>query len=85
MAIARVWIEDGCICCQACVQVEARVFAFPDDVDRAIILGDVRLDGASDNNELARSVLNAVGTDLSDQIEEAAAGCPVEVIRFIAA
>ncbi|MBA3707508.1 MAG: ferredoxin [Planctomycetes bacterium] len=82
MTITRVWIEEGCICCQACVTSERQVFSIPDGSDSAIILGDVRLDGVSDRNVIARGDLTVAGTQLSDTIEEAAEGCPMDIIRF---
>ncbi|MBA2479736.1 MAG: hypothetical protein H0V44_03660 [Planctomycetes bacterium] len=85
MAIARVWIEEGCICCNACVNTEAAVFSIPDGMDSAAIRGEVRKDGVTDRNTAAGSDLNTAGIAWSDAIEEAAAGCPIEIIRFTTA
>jgi ferredoxin len=79
--LQTVWVEDGCICCHACVNALPSVFCFPHD--QAEILASVRLDRKTSPNELERSGLNALGLSLSDDIIEAAAGCPVEVIKFI--
>jgi ferredoxin len=81
--VSHVWVEAGCICCQACVTTLPEVFCFPDD--RAEIRGEVRCDGRTSPNEDERSVLNAAGFALAKDIVEAAAGCPVEVIHFSAA
>jgi ferredoxin len=78
--ITSVWVEDGCICCQACVAALPSVFCFPND--RAEILGSVREDGKTSYNDAERSLLNDEGILLSDQIIEAAVGCPVEVIKY---
>lgn len=79
-AIARVWIDEGCICCQACVHTAPEVFSFPDDA--AVMLGEVRCDGQTSSNRTERSPLNAVGLEYEDVIREAAAGCPVEIIHL---
>ena len=78
--IARVWIDQGCICCQACVGYAPEVFAFPDDT--AVVLGEARCDGVTSRNADERSRLNAVGLEYEDLIREAAAGCPVEIIHL---
>lgn len=78
--IARVWIDDGCICCQACVQAAPEVFAFPDDT--AVVIGEVRCDGQTSSNRTERSRLNAVGLESEGLIREAAEGCPVEIIHL---
>lgn len=77
--ITRIWIEDSCISCQACVHAMPEVFALPED--KAVVLGAVRADGRSDDNLAARSELTAEARTWADAIREAAAGCPVEVIR----
>ena len=79
--ITRVWIDDGCISCHACVGTAPDVFAIP-DADGAVILAEVRVDGISSRNVQERSLLNAVGLEYHDLIVEAAAGCPIEIIRF---
>lgn len=79
-AITRVWIDEGCICCQACVHAVPEVFAFPDDA--AVVLGDARCDGQTSSNRTERSLLNAVGLEYEEAIKEAAEGCPVEIIHF---
>lgn len=32
MAISKVWIEEGCIACNLCVELCPDVFSLPDDV-----------------------------------------------------
>jgi ferredoxin len=78
--ISRVWIDQGCICCQACVGYAPDVFAFQDD--NAVVLGEVRCDGVTSHNARERSRLNAVGLEHEDLIREAAAGCPIEIIHL---
>jgi ferredoxin len=79
-AISRVWIDDGCICCHACVHSAPDVFAIPDDT--AVVIGDARCDGQTSRNMTERSPLNAVGLEYEDAIHEAAEGCPMEIIHF---
>ncbi|MBA3686738.1 MAG: ferredoxin [Planctomycetes bacterium] len=81
MAIKRVWIEEGCIVCNACETTCPEVFNVTED--SCHIRSEVREDGAQDTNEPTKSPLKgAIGGDLADQIQEAAEGCPVEVIKF---
>ncbi|MBA3684287.1 MAG: ferredoxin [Planctomycetes bacterium] len=79
-AITRVWIDVDCICCQACVNALPEVFALPDD--RAMVVGAVRMDGLTSANDTEFSALNGNGVALSEQIREAASGCPVDIIKF---
>jgi len=47
------------------------------------IMGDVREDEISSENRSEKSpLLEGLGEALEDEIEEAADGCPVEVIKF---
>ncbi|HEX3133532.1 MAG TPA: ferredoxin [Planctomycetota bacterium] len=78
--IARVWIGQGCICCQHCSGTAPEVFAIPDD--SAVVLGEVRGDGQTSRNADERSLLNAVGLEYEDAIHEAADGCPIEIIHL---
>ena len=81
MAVTAVWIEEGCIVCNACETTCPEVFKVTEE--SCVILGEVREDGNTDENETAKSPLNDDnGEELEDQIEEAAEGCPVEVIKF---
>ena len=81
MAVTAVWIEEGCIVCNACETTCPEVFKVTEE--SCVILGEVREDGNTDENEASKSVLSGEnGEDLADQIEEAAEGCPVEVIKF---
>lgn len=81
MAVTTVWIEEGCIVCNACETTCPEVFKVTEE--SCVILGEVREDGATDENEDSKSPLSGDnGEELEDQIEEAAEGCPVEVIKF---
>ena len=81
MAIKSVWIEEGCIVCNACESTCPEVFYVTEE--SCHILGDVREDGLQTENESEKSPLSGeLGEELADQIEEAAEGCPVEVIKF---
>jgi ferredoxin len=81
MAVTRVWIEEGCIVCNACETACPEVFNVTED--SCTIRAEVRVDGVNDTNEAAKSALkDGFGTNLAEAIEEAAEGCPVEVIKF---
>lgn len=81
MAITRVWIEEGCIVCNACETTCPEVFHVTEDTCH--ILGGVRGDHQDSTNRDEKSLLTgSTGVDLADQIIEAAEGCPVEVIKF---
>jgi ferredoxin len=81
MAITKVWIEDGCIVCNACETTCPEVFNVTEDTCH--IRAEVREDGAKDTNLATKGPLKAIAAnDLEIQIEEAAQGCPVEVIKF---
>jgi ferredoxin len=79
MTTPIVYIEPGCIYCQACTTTAPEVFILQDDP--AMIKGDVRIDGITSQNIHERSPLIAeVDWDL---IQEAAAGCPIEIIKIV--
>ena len=81
MAISKVWIEEGCIVCNACETTCPEVFHVTEDTCH--IRADVRADGSEDTNLATKTPLKGdSGADLEDQIVEAAEGCPVEVIKF---
>ena len=81
MAIKKVWIEEGCIVCGACAAECPDVFLVTDDA--CLIKGSVREDGIESENREEGSPLKAgLGVSLEEGIRSAAAGCPVEVIRF---
>lgn len=84
MAITKVWIDDGCIVCNACETTCPEVFHVTEDT--CVIRGEVRVDGKKDSNLAEQTPLTGtVGADLADQIIEAAEGCPVEVIKYVKA
>lgn len=81
MAITKVWIEEGCIVCNACETTCPEVFSVTEETCK--IRGEVRVDGQTTENLAEKTALSgAIGTELADQIQEAAEGCPVEVIKF---
>jgi ferredoxin len=81
MGIRRVWIEEGCIVCNACETACPEVFHVTED--SCHIRAEVRQDHVKSTNLAERSTLvGDTGDTLADQIEEAAEGCPVEVIKF---
>jgi len=80
MAITKVWIEEGCIVCNACEAECPEVFKVTDS--SCNVLGAVREDGVDSENRDEKSPLSGSnGTDLEAAIEAAMAGCPVEVIK----
>lgn len=81
MAITKVWIEEGCIVCNACEAECPDVFHVTDT--SCNINGPVRKDGVDSENREEMSELNDdVQESLADSIIAAAAGCPVEVIKY---
>lgn len=81
MAITKVWIEEGCIVCNACEAECPDVFHVTDT--SCNINGAVRKDGVdSENREEQSELLDDKQTELESAIEAAAAACPVEVIKF---
>ncbi len=81
MAITKVWIEEGCIVCNACDAECPDVFLVTDTT--CVIKADVREDGNETENRDEMSPLKGEFQDSMEAgIEAAAAGCPVEVIKF---
>lgn len=81
MAIKTVWIEEGCITCNACEAECPDVFAVADT--SSTIKASVRQDGQENENRNERSPLKVeLQISLEAGIESAASGCPVEVIQF---
>ena len=81
MAITKVWIEEGCIVCNACDAECPDVFLVTDST--CVIKGDVRVDGEETENRDEMSELKPeFQSSLEAAIEAAAAGCPVEVIKY---
>jgi flavodoxin/ferredoxin len=78
--VLSVWIEEGCITCDACQETCPEVFSVTDDT--CFIIADVRTDGKFDQNEGQASIKVEIGTELADDIVDAAEGCPVDVIKF---
>ena len=80
MAITKVWIEDGCIVCNACEAECADVFHVL--ADTCVIRGESRQDGTEDTNHGKAPLKVEIGTSLEAAIKSAAAGCPVSVIKY---
>ena len=81
MAITKVWIEEGCIVCNACEAECPDVFHVTDT--SCNIVGSSRKDGVDNENLEEKSELNDdIQESLADSIIAAAAGCPVEVIKY---
>jgi ferredoxin len=81
MAITKVWIEEGCIVCNACEAECPDVFLVTDTT--CVIKPDVREDGLeTENREEMSALKEEFQTSLEAAIEAAAAGCPVEVIKY---
>ena len=78
--IAKVWIEEDCITCDACSDICPEVF----DVtgDSSFILAAVRTDGGFDRNESKSALKSEFGSEFGEMIVEAAEACPVEIIKF---
>ena len=78
--VAKVWIDEDCITCDACQDICPEVFEVTDD--SSMILAAVRTDGTFDRNAGGSPLVGSLGTDLGDVIIEAAEACPVEVIKY---
>ncbi len=79
--ITKVWIEDGCIVCNACEAECPDVFHVT--ADSCHIKADSRVDGKEDENRAGKSPLKGdLGVDQFSKIVAAAAGCPVNVIKY---
>jgi flavodoxin/succinate dehydrogenase/fumarate reductase-like Fe-S protein len=78
--IAKVWIEEDCITCDACQDICPEVFQITDETSQ--IVAAVRVDGQFDRN-IGGALLKAnFGAEFAEYIEEAAEACPVEIIKF---
>tara|TARA_B100001750_G_scaffold95113_1_gene75009 strand:+ start:2134 stop:4074 length:1941 start_codon:yes stop_codon:yes gene_type:complete len=71
-----VWIDEGCITCDACEEELPEVFKVTDDT--CFIVAGSRTDGGFDTNESNKSTLIS-GFDL-EFLQEVAGDCPVDVI-----
>jgi NADH-quinone oxidoreductase subunit C len=81
MAITKVWIEEGCIVCNACEAECGDVFHVT--ADSCHIKADSRVDGGESENRAEMSELKPdLRVSLEDSIVAAAAGCPVNVIKY---
>lgn len=80
MAIKSVWIEEGCIVCNACDAESPDVFIVTDNSSE--IRAEVRQDGVQDTNPGHAPLKVELGVSLEAGIKAAAAGCPVEVIQY---
>lgn len=81
MAVKTVWIEEGCILCNACDSECPEVFLVANG--SCSIKGAVREDNVEDGNREARSPLKPeLQASLTAGIEAAASACPVEVIKY---
>ena len=81
VAIFSVYIEDGCIVCDACEEAAPNVFEVTDDT--CFIKPDVRIDGGYDRNEGKSGLKAEVISAFSDDILDAADACPVDVIIVV--
>lgn len=81
MAIVSVYIEDGCITCDACEEILPEVFHVTDDT--CFINAEVRLDGGYDRNEGKAGLKPETLASFEDELLDAADGCPVDVIIIV--
>ena len=78
--VAKVWIEEDCITCDACQDILPEVFEVTDDT--SFIKAEVREDGSFDRNIGFSAIKTEFRSEYSELIEEAADACPVEIIKF---
>ena len=62
--VAKVWIDEDCITCDACQDICPEVFEVNDD--SSMILAAVRTDGAFDRNVGGSPLVGNLGTELGD-------------------
>ena len=72
MAIVSVYIEDGCITCDACEEILPEVFHVTDDT--CFINAEVRLDGGYDRNEGKAGLKPETLASFEDDLLDAADG-----------
>ena len=78
--VAKVWIEDDCITCDACQDIAPEVFEVTDETSK--ILAAVRTDGTFDRNTGKAPLAGDFGTQYGELILEASEACPVEIIKY---
>ena len=78
--VAKVWIEDDCITCDACEDIAPEVFEVTDETSK--ILAAVRTDGTFDRNTGKAPLAGDFGTQYGELILEASEACPVEIIKY---
>ena len=78
--VAKVWIEEDCIICDACEDILPEVFEITEDTSQ--IKPGVREDGTFDRNTGMSAIKAEFRAEYSELIEEAADACPVEIIKF---
>ena len=78
--VAKVWIEEDCITCDACQDILPEVFEVTDDT--SFIKAEVREDSSFDRNTGFSAIKTEFRSEFSELIEEAADACPVEIIKF---
>ena len=78
--VAKVWIEEDCITCDACQDIAPEVFEVTDETSK--ILAAVRTDGTFDRNTGKAPLAGEFGAQYGELILEASEACPVEIIKF---
>ncbi len=81
MTIFSVYIDDGCIVCDACEEAAPDVFEVTDDT--CFIKPTVRIDGGFDRNMDQSGLKPEIISAMSDDILDAAEACPVDVIMVV--
>ncbi len=76
MTIFSVYIDDGCIVCDACEEAAPDVFEVTDDT--CFIKPTVRIDGGFDRNTDQSGLKPEIISAMSDDILDAAEACPVD-------
>ncbi|HJN70680.1 MAG TPA: hypothetical protein QF525_04490, partial [Candidatus Thalassarchaeaceae archaeon] len=69
MSIVSVYIEEGCITCDACEETLPEVFEVTDDT--CFIKADSRVDGGFDRNESQSALKQNITSQFEDDILDA--------------
>lgn len=81
MTIRTVWINEGCIACNACENECSSIFHIENDT--CIIKAEARVDNISNDNRNERAnLISNLGSTLKEKIISAVKSCPIKIIKI---